>query len=306
MDRLDELAVFLAILETASLSGAGRKLRRSPPAVTRTLAALEERVGTRLVERTTRRLAPTEAGLRLAELARRVLADYEEAVREDADAPLRGKLKLTAPQVFGRRHVVPVVIGYMDKYPAMQVELVLNDRNLDLIEEGLDLAVRIGPLADAGMVARQVGQVRRLLVASPAYLARRGVPHTPDELAGHDAIHTTGLPSLPEWRFRRAGRDHVTRVTPRLMVNDVDAMLYAVRAGRGLGRPLSYQVADDLASGALVRLMPDWEPDPLPVHLVVSSARYMAPKLRAFMEHAVEALSALEVLRRLPDSPRTR
>lgn len=306
MDRLDELAVFLAILETASLSGAGRKLRRSPPAVTRTLAALEERVGTRLVERTTRRLAPTEAGLRLAELARRVLADYEEAVREDADAPLRGKLRLTAPQVFGRRHVAPVVIDYMDKYPAMQVELVLNDRNLDLIEEGLDLAVRIGLLADAGMVARQVGQVRRLLVASPAYLARRGAPHTPDELAGHDTIHTTGLPSLPEWRFRRAGRDHVARVTPRLMVNDVDAMLYAVRAGRGLGRPLSYQVADDLASGALVRLMPDWEPDPLPVHLVVSSARYMAPKLRAFMEHAVAALGALEVLRRLPDSPRTR
>ncbi len=299
MDRLDELSVFLAILETASLSGAGRKLRRSPPAVTRTLAALEERVGTRLVERTTRRLAPTEAGLRLAELARRVLADYEEAVREDADAPLRGTLKLTAPQVFGRRHVTPVVISFMDKYPAVQVELLLNDRNQDLIEEGLDLAVRIGPLADAGMVARKVGEVRRLLVASPDYIATRGAPHTPDDLDSHDTIHTTGSRTPLEWRFHHAGRDHTVRITPRLLVNDVDAMLYAVKAGRGLGRPLSYQVADELANGTLVRLMPDWEYDPVPVHLVVSSARHMAPKLRAFMDHAAAELSKLDVLQRL-------
>ncbi|GGC96161.1 LysR family transcriptional regulator [Undibacterium terreum] len=300
MDRLDELVVFLAILETASLSGAGRKLRRSPPAVTRTLAALEERVGTRLVERTTRRLAATEAGLRLAELARRVLADYEDAVREDADAPLRGKLRVTAPQVFGRRHVAPVVLSFMDKYPSMQVELMLGDRNLDLIEEGLDLAVRIGRLADAGIVARKVGEVKRLLVASPDYIAKRGAPQTPDDLAAHDTIHNTGVPAPPEWRFRHAGSDHTVRVTPRLTVNDVDAMLFAVRSGRGLGRPLSYQAADDIAKGTLVRLMPDWENDAVPVSLVVSSARHMAPKLRAFMDHAVECLSKLEVLQPLP------
>ncbi|WP_394777327.1 LysR family transcriptional regulator [Undibacterium sp.] len=299
MDRLDELTVFLAILETASLSGAGRKLRRSPPAITRTLAALEERVGTRLMERTTRRLAPTEAGLRLAELARQVLADYEEAVREDVDAPLRGTLKITAPQVFGRRHVTPIVINFMDKYPAVQMELMLSDRNQDLIEEGLDLAVRIGHLADAGIVARKVGEVRRLLVASPDYLARRGAPETPEDLAGHDLIHPTSLRSAPEWRFRHAGRDHPVRIAPRLLVNDVDAMLYAVRAGRGLCRPLSYQVADDLARGSLVRLMSDWEPEALPVSLVVSSARYMAPKLRAFLEHAAEELGKLEVLKSL-------
>jgi DNA-binding transcriptional LysR family regulator len=298
MDRLDELVVFLAILETTSLSGAGRKLQRSPPAVTRILATLERRMGMRLVERTTRRLAPTEAGLRLAELAKRVLADYEEAVRENADAPLRGKLKLTAPQVFGRRHVAPVVMSYMDKYPAVQVELVLSDHNLDLIDEGLDLAVRIGALADAGMVARKVGEVRRILVATPGYIARRGAPQTPDDLAQHDIIFSTSRPTPPEWRFRHAGRDHVVRVAPRLMVNDVDTMLYALRAGRGLGHPLSYQVADELANGSLVQLMPDWEPDPRPVHLVVSSARYMAPKLRAFMDHAAEAMGKLDVLQR--------
>ncbi|MFZ6645468.1 LysR substrate-binding domain-containing protein [Undibacterium sp. TJN25] len=299
MDRLDELTVFLAILDTASLSGAGRKLRRSPPAITRSLAALEERVGTRLMERTTRRLAPTEAGMRLAELARRVLADYEEAVREDVDAPLRGTLKLTAPQVFGRRHVTPVVISFMDLYPAVQVELLLSDRNQDLIEEGLDMAVRIGHLADAGFVARKVGEVRRLLVASPAYLNRRGTPKTPEDLAEHDLIHTTGLRSALEWRFRHAGSDHSVKIAPRLLVNDVDAMLHAVRAGRGLGRPLSYQAADDLASGSLVRLMPEWESESVPVNLVVSSARYMAPKLRAFLEHAATELGKLDVLQRL-------
>ena len=193
---------------------------------------------------------------------------------------------------------MPVVISYMDKYPGVQVELVLGDRNLDLIEEGLDLAVRVGQLPDASLVARQVGEVQRMLVASPDYLARRGAPQTPYDLPLHDTIHSTSRLTSPEWRFRHAGRDHVVRIAPRLMVDDVDSMLYAVRAGRGLGHPLSYQVAQDLANGSMVRLLPDWECAPRPVHLVVSSARYMAPKLRAFMDHAAEALGKLDVLQR--------
>lgn len=297
MDRLDELDVFIAILDTGSLAGAGRKLRRSPPAVTRALNALEERIGARLVERTTRRLAPTEAGKRLAEQARRLLADYGQAVREHAAAPLRGRLRVTAPIVFGRRHVAPVVNGYLDRYPGMQVELVLNDRNLDLIEEGLDVAVRIGALADTGMVARRVGEVRRVLVASPAYLSRRGAPRSPAELAGHDVIFTSTRAQALEWRFRHAGRDRAVQLTPRLMVNEVDAVLLAAKAGRGLARALSYQVADDLAAGTLVRLLPEYEPAPLPVQLVVPSARHMAPRLRAFLDHAVDALGQLAVIR---------
>ena len=186
MDRFDELQIFVAILDAGSLSGAARRLRRSAPAVTRALAALEERVGTRLVERTTRRLAPTEAGLRLAEMARRVLADDDDAVREDDKAPLRGRLRITVPAVFWRRHLAPAMIDFLDLHPALQVELVFNDRNLDLIEHGLDLALRIGALPDTGMMARQVGQVRRVLVASPASLARRG--------------------SATEWRFRDGER----------------------------------------------------------------------------------------------------
>jgi len=300
MDRLNELEIFIAILDSGSLAGAGRKLRRSPPAVTRALTALESRLGTRLVERTTRQLAPTEAGKRLAEQARRLLMDYDAAVREDAAAPLRGLLRVTAPVVFGRRHVTPVVNSYLDRYSAMQVELVLNDRNLDLIEEGLDVSVRIGPLPDAGMVARRVGEVRRMLVASPDYLARRGSPKSLAELARHDVIFSSGMTNAPEWRFRQGGRDRLVRLTPRLMVNEIEAVLLAVKAGRGLACVLSYQVAEDLASGALLRLLPETEPAPLPVHVVVSSARHMAPKLRAFVDHAVAALGRLAVIQPMP------
>lgn len=303
MDRIDELEIFLAILESASLSAAARRLRRSGPAITRALAALEERVGARLIERTTRRLAPTEAGLRLADMARRVLADYAQAVREDPDAPLRGKLRVTAPQVFGRRHVTALVMDFLDSHPAMQVELLFSDRNLDLIEEGLDLAVRIGPLADAGLVARRVGEVRRLLIGSPAYLARRGTPATPQELEQHDVILTTRGGTAQEWRFRQHGRDLSVRVTPRLSVNEIEATLVAVKAGFGLGRALSYQVADELAAGTLVRLLPDDEPEPLPVHLVVPSARYMAPKLRALLDFLAARLGQLAPLRPMDTNP---
>ncbi|MCY0915134.1 LysR family transcriptional regulator [Massilia antarctica] len=299
MDRFDELQIFVAILDAGSLSGAARRLRRSAPAVTRALAALEERVGARLVERTTRRLAATEAGLRLAEMARRVLADYDDAVREDDDAVLRGRLRITVPTVFGRRHVAPAMIEFLDLHPALQVELVFNDRNLDMIEHGLDLAVRIGPLPDTGMVARQVGQVRRMLVASPAYLARRGAPASPRELDAHDIIFSEQRTNT-EWRFLEAGRaagsDFAVRLAPRLIVNEIDTMLLAVLAGRGIGRPISYQVAEQLAAGTLVRLLPGYEPAPLPVQLLVPGARHMAPRLRACIDFLAPRLTALPVL----------
>ncbi|HYD81121.1 MAG TPA: LysR family transcriptional regulator [Paucimonas sp.] len=297
MDRLDEIEIFLAVLDTGSLAGAARKLVRSPPAVTRALSALESRIGTRLIERTTRRLAPTEAGKRLAEAGRLLLLQYEDAVREDPTAPLRGKLRVTAPIVFGRRHVAPVVNAFLDRHPAMQVELVLNNCNLDLIDEGLDVALRIGPLADASMVARRVGEVRRILVASPAYLARRGTPDSLDSLAQHDMIFTSTLSGPPEWRFRHGGRERVVPLNPRLTVNEVDAVLLAAKEGRGIAYVLSYQVADELAEGTLVRLLPEFELAALPVSLIVPSARFMAPKVRAFLDHAVEALGALPAIR---------
>lgn len=296
MDRLDELEVFLAILDTGSLIGASRKLRRSAPAVTRLLSSLEQRIGVRLVERTTRHLAATEAGMRLAAQARQVLADYDDAVREDADAPLRGTLRLTTPLVFGRRHVAPIVNSYLDLYPGMRVDMVMSDRNLDLIEEGLDVAVRIGAMADTNLVARRVGSVRRMLVASPEYLARRGKPKTPDDLAAHDVIYTSGRLAAMEWRFRHAGRERTMQLSPRLIVNEIDAALLAVKAGRGLARVLSYQVADDLAAGTLVRVLSSYEPEMLPVQLVVAGTRHMAPKVRAFLDLAVEQLRSLKII----------
>src|ERR1700722_5720867 len=182
MDRLDELGIFVAIVEAGSLVGASRRLRRSPPAITRALISLENRLGLRLVDWTTRRLAPTEAGNMFAERARALLAGYEGGLLGAPQAPIRGVLRITAPVQFGRRHVAPIVSAFLNEYPDVGVELTLNDHNLDLIEQGLDVAVRIGPLDDSSLVARQVGSVNRVVVASPEYLARRGTPRTPQDL----------------------------------------------------------------------------------------------------------------------------
>lgn len=297
MDRLDELTVLVAVLETGSLAAASRRLRRSPPSITRALAALEDRVGARLVERTTRRLAATEAGRTLAGQARAVLAGYADAVRDANEAPLRGTLRVTAPVVFGRRHVTPLAIAFLDAHPAVAVDLMLADRNLDLVEERLDAAVRIGPLADSSLVARRVGEVRRVLVASPGYLAARGTPRTPGDLARHDAIFSSGRPVPVEWRFKEGARGRVVRLAPRLLVNEVEAALVGARMGRGIAMALSYQVADDLAAGVLVRLLPDHEPPPLPVQLVIPGGRHMAPRVRVFLDHAARHLGTLEVIR---------
>ncbi|MGU3540634.1 LysR family transcriptional regulator [Methylobacterium sp. A54F] len=297
MDRLDELAIFVAIVDQGSLAAAARRLRRSAPAVTRALASLEDRVGTRLVERTTRRLAPTQAGRDLAERARALLADYAGAVSGLSDAPVRGLLRVTAPIQFGRLHVAPVVASFLDAHPQAQVELVLADRNLDLIEEGLDVALRIGHLSDSSLVARRVGTVRRLLVASPAYLERRGAPESPADLAGHETIFGAPRTDAREWRFGTEGRGSVVRLAPRLLVNEVEAQLIAARAGRGIARVLSYQAAADLAAGRLVRLLQAHEPPPIPVQLVTGGGAHRPAKATAFLDHATEALRRLPVIR---------
>jgi DNA-binding transcriptional LysR family regulator len=296
MDRLDELAIFMAIIEAGSLVGASRRLQRSPPAVTRALSALEDRIGLRLVDRTTRRLAPTEAGSALAERARALLADYEAVLAGASQAPVRGMLRITAPVQFGRRHVAPIVSAFLNEYPDVRIELSLNDRNLDLIEEGLDLAVRIGLLADSSLVARQVGTVRRVVVASPAYLARRGLPRTPSDLATHDTIFGMARSPAREWRFGPSPRGPTVRLSPRLLVDDVEAQLQAAQAGRGIARVLSYQVRDEVAAGTLVRLLQDYEPAPLPVQLVTLSRSHMAPKVRAFLDWAAKALRDVNVI----------
>ena len=298
MDRLDELAVLVAVVDQGSLIAAARRLRRSPPAVTRALAALESRVGARLVERTTRRLSPTDAGRTLAEESRALLDAYDGAISGPSPNPVRGLLRVTAPVLFGRRHVASIVTAFLDLFPDIQVELVLHDRNLDLIEEGLDVAVRIGPLSDSSLLVRRVGEVRRVVVASPEYLARRGTPTDPRELSTHDTIFGTNTQRSLEWRFgSRTRAALMVRLAPRLLVNEVEAQLVAARAGRGIARVLSYQVVDDLATGALVRLLREYEPPALPVQLVAASRVHMRPKVRAFLDHAADQLERLKVIR---------
>jgi DNA-binding transcriptional LysR family regulator len=296
MDRLDEMAVLVAVLDTGSLAAAGRRLRRSPPAITRTIAALEQRTGARLVERTTRRLASTEAGRALAERARTLLDLYAEAMQAPVDAALRGTLRVTAPVVFGRRHVTPCVLAFQAEHPDLRVELDLADRNLDLVEDGLDVAVRIGAMADSGLMARRVGGVRRIVVASPAYLAAHGTPTTPGDLAGHATIVSFVRNGPLEWRFRDGGRERVVRLTPRLTVNDVEAMLVAARSGFGVARALSYQVVEELKAGSLVRLLADFEPAAEPVQLVFSGGGMMRPSVRAFVDFGVAYLARLGVV----------
>jgi DNA-binding transcriptional LysR family regulator len=297
MDRLDELAVLVTIVDEGSLAAAARRLRRSPPTITRILAALEQRAGARLMERTTRHLAPTEAGRILAARARALLVDYDGALSDLANAPIRGLIRVSAPVQFGRLHISGIVSSFLDAYPDTRVDLVLNDRNVDLIDEGVDIALRIGALMDSGLMARAVGSVRRVVVASPLYLKRRGVPERPAALAHHDIIFGTmhGRPS--EWRFGSRERGAIVRFTPRLSVNEVESQLIAARAGRGLARLLSYQVARDIAARTLVRVLDAYEPDALPVQLVTPSPR-IAPKVRAFLDTASHALERLEVIQR--------
>ena len=302
MDRLDELTIFLAILDGGSLAAASRRLRRSPPAVSRILAGLEGRMGIRLVERTTRRIAPTEAGRQLADQARRLLSDYDEMTSVETHAghdgrPLRGNLRVTAPLVFGRRHITPVIASFLARHPGITAELILHDRSLDLLEERLDVALRIGHLEDSTLVARKIGQVRRLLVASPDYLRRCGHPRQLDELDQHDIVLSTGQSLLADWPFHSPGSGHTPRITPRFQVNDVEAMLVMLRAGHGIGSVLSYQVVDELASGQLQRLLSDFEAPLIPVQLVIPSAHLMPAKTRLFLDHATASLKELTVLR---------
>ena len=207
-------------------------------------------------------------------------------------------MRVTAPVLFGRKHVAPVVSGFLDTFPETQVELVLADRNLDLVDEGIDVALRIGQLAESRLVARRVGQVRQIVVASPAYLAARGTPGSPAELAEHDTILGIVRSGIREWRF---GANRV-RLAPRLIVNEVEASLVAARAGHGIARVLSYQAADDIAAGRLVRLLAAHEPPPVPVQLVTPSQGFRPPRVGAFLDYAADALKALPVLR--PDASR--
>ncbi|WP_338664832.1 LysR family transcriptional regulator [Pararoseomonas sp. SCSIO 73927] len=301
MDRWQAMRVFVRTAECGSFTGAARGLGMSPPAVTRAVAALEETIGTRLLQRTTRSVRLTEAGQRYLEDCRRILSDIEEAEAAAAGsyATPTGTLTVTASVQFGRLHVLPVMTEYMARHPGVTLRALFVDRVINMLEEGADVGIRIGHLPDSGLMAARVGSVRRVLCAAPAYLARHGAPAAPRDLRDHAVIGSTGIDLLPEWRFGPERRT-VVSLRPRLVCNTVDAALEAALGGHGIVRLLSYQVAPALAEGGLALLLEEHEEPPVPVHVVHLGGGRPSAKIRTFVDLAVERLRGNRFLQPAP------
>jgi len=292
MDRFHEIEVFIAVNDAGSFAKAGLRLRMSPPAVTRAISALEDRLGARLFQRTTRRLAITDVGTRFLDSARRLLDDLATAEREalGATATARGHLTVTASVTLGRSLLAPVACQFLTHFPEITLSVLLLDRITNLIEEGIDAAVRIGPLPDSTMVARRLGSVRRMLVASPDYLARHGTPTIPSDLTRHAMIAFTGLMPNREWRFLDGRSGKSVSFMPRFEINDAVSAIAAAEAGDGITVALSYMVAEKIRMGSLVAILGDVTPPAVPVHLVFPQTRLLAPKLRAFVDFTAPRL----------------
>jgi len=294
MDRLYLMTVFVAVAEEQGFAAGARRLGMSPPAVTRAIAALEERLAVRLLDRTTRHVRVTEAGQRYLDDARRIIAEMDEADEavQGINAAPRGHLMVTAPMLFGRMYVTPGIVDFLQRYPGMEVSTLFVDRVTNLLEEGIDVGVRIGELPDSTLRAVRVGEVRRVLVASPDYLARHGAPRTPQELAQHVIVSSSGSSTPPDWRFLDQGRALSLRPAARLNVNTNDAAIEAVRRGFGIARLLSYQSAALVASGELQPVLEEYATPPLPIHIVHRDARQGSIRVRAFVDLMAARLRA--------------
>jgi DNA-binding transcriptional LysR family regulator len=290
MDRLEAMSILLTVAETGSLSAAGRRLDIPLATVSRKVSELEAHLGARLFNRSSRQFTPTDAGLSYIAACRRILDDVDEAERV-ASGEFRtpkGELVVTAPIVFGRLHLLPVAIEFLRKYPDIDLRIVFADKMVDLLEEHIDLALRIGALPDSGLVAIRLGAIRHVVCASPAYLAQHGAPREPAELGRHVCVAFQTLSAAGPWKFSTA-----TVAPPaRLIVNTAEATIDAAIAGVGVTRVLSYQVEAAVRSGALVVLLDGFEPEPLPVSLVHSGERLLPLKLRAFLDFATPRLKA--------------
>ena len=292
MDRLRAMQTFIRIVDGGSLSAAARSLGVSLPAVVRTLAALEEHLGTRLLNRTTRRIGLTDAGAEYYQRGRQLLAELEETELAASAAKSRpaGTLAVTAPVLFGRFHVVPILTEYRKRFPEVGVRLLLLDRNVNLLEEGIDVAVRIGHLADSSLVATRLAEVRRVCYASPAYLRKHGTPRHPRELAAHDCLSLTALTAGDAWRFRENGRNLEVKLRPRFLSNSGDAVIAMAESGQGIGVALSYQIERQRARRRLAAVLEDFAPEPLPVSAVYPHGRLTAAKVREFISLAAAHL----------------
>jgi DNA-binding transcriptional LysR family regulator len=288
MDRLEMLRTFIAVADKGSFAEAARSLNMTPSTATRAIKDLEESLGLTLLMRTTRSVRLTEAGEGYIARCRAALAELDAAERDvrGVGAKPHGTLVVTAPMVFGRLHIVPVIDAVIRANPDLNIRLLLLDRVVRMVEEGIDVAVRIADLSDSAFHAVRVGEIRKVVTASPAYLETHGAPASVAELAAHRLIHFDGLAGPPgEWRFGASGRPAL-RLEPRLIVNSADAAIQAACLGMGITRALSYQVANDIAAGRLQRLLIDQEPPPVPVHLLFQGQRSASPNLRVFIEAA--------------------
>jgi DNA-binding transcriptional LysR family regulator len=286
MDRIAAMQAFVAVADGKGFAPAARKLGLSPSAVTRLIAALEQRLGARLLQRTTRQVTLTDAGSRYLERARRILADVEEAEQAIEGERTRpgGRLVISAPIGFGRLHVSPVVSAYLKRFPEVAADLRLSDRMINLVEEGVDLAVRIGHLPDSTLVARHVGEMRRIVVASNDYLKAHGEPKRPAEIAAHETIQFGAVTAAAEWRFVEDGHEVSVSPSPRFSSNSADAAIQHAEAGGGLTRVLAYQAAASLRAGRLKIVLAKFEQPPLPIHIVYPTSRLLSAKVRTFID----------------------
>lgn len=292
MDKLQAMAVFLAVADKGGFAAAARKMNISPPVVTRAVSDLEHLMGVRLLTRTTRVVRLTDVGIRYANDCRRILADVQETeeAATGTHGSVRGRLVVTAPVLFGRMHVRPIVTEYLRRYPETEVECRFLDRVVNMMDEGIDVAVRIGALQDSSYQATRVGQVRRVVCASPDYLKRCGTPLTPADLLGHTLISATGVTPSPDWRFTRAEKPTIVRISPRLTVMANDEAIATALDGFGITRVLSYMVAQHLSAGRLVEVLRDDETAVLPVHVMQHEGLHAAQKIRAFLDMAIKQL----------------
>jgi DNA-binding transcriptional LysR family regulator len=295
VDRLEAMSILLTVVESGSLSATSRRLGVPLATVSRKVSELETHLGTRLLNRSSRKLSLTEAGQSYAAACRRILEQVDEAERTasgEYHAP-KGNLVITAPVVFGRLHVLPIIVEFLKAYPEIDIHIVLADHLINLLEDHVDLAVRIGALPDSSLVARRLGEIRRVVCGSPLYLAERGMPKRPGELASHDCITFGGLTSAVSWSFVDGKSEIPVPVHSRLTVNTAEAAIDAAISGIGLTRVLSYQITDAVAAGTLVEVLNEYEPAPWPVSLIHGGQGLLPLKVRAFLDFAAPRLKAV-------------
>jgi DNA-binding transcriptional LysR family regulator len=294
MDTLTAMSVFAAVVENNSLAGAAQVKNLSPSVVSKQLAALEDRLGVRLLNRTTRRISLTEVGSAYYERCKRILADVDEAeiaVSQSHAAP-RGRLRLTAPTTFAHRHVAPHLPEFITRFPEVEVQLLVNDRIVDLVDEGIDLAIRIAGLKDSSLIARKLANNYRSIVAAPEYLAKYGRPNAPADLNQHALLtYPPGNP-INDWHFVVDGTETVIRAQGTIMTSNGDSILKAVQAGGGLAMLPSFMTGEHIKNGRLIEVLGEYVREDVPIFAVYPSSRHLSPKVRAFVDFLVDTYGA--------------